>query len=201
MATAEESGLIVPMGEWVLHTACSAALRWPSSVSVAVNLSTRQFRADLPQTISAALSATGLSPSRLELEITESALLQDSDANLRTLRCISDLGVRVALDDFGTGYSSLSYLQKFHFSKIKIDRGFVEGLPGSGESQAIVTAIVALGRALGMRITAEGVETQEQLDWLGGRCHEAQGYHLSRPVAEVDVPTVIERLSSGPRLS
>jgi EAL domain-containing protein (putative c-di-GMP-specific phosphodiesterase class I) len=146
--------------------------------------------------ISGALSATGLQPSRLELEITESVLLQESEANLHTLRYISELGVKVALDDFGTGYSSLSYLQKFQFSKIKIDRGFVEGLPDSGESQAIVTAIVALGRALGMRITAEGVETQEQLQWLGGRCHEAQGYYLSRPVGEGEIPTVIERLNT-----
>ena len=198
MAIAEETGLIVPIGEWVLRTACAAARQWPDSISVAVNLSTRQFRADLPQTISAALTATGLPPNRLELEITESALLQESEANLHTLRYVSDLGVSVALDDFGTGYSSLSYLQKFHFSKIKIDRSFVEGLPGSGESQAIVVAIVALGRALGMRITAEGVETQEQLDWLVRRCHEAQGYYLSRPVGESEVPGVIARLDQAP---
>lgn len=199
LPTAEESGLIVPIGEWVLHTACAAACRWPSSISVAVNLSTKQFRDALPQTIAASLSATGLTAGRLELEITESTLLQESEANLGILRSIGELGVRVALDDFGTGYSSLSYLQKFHFSKLKIDRAFVEGLPGSQESEAIVAAIVAMGKSLGMRITAEGVETLEQLDWLGGRCHEAQGFYLSRPVVEGEVPSVIAKLNTTER--
>ena len=196
IAAAEESGLIVPIGDWVLGTACAEAMNWPETISVAVNLSTRQFSAgDLPGAISRSLLRSGLASGRLELEITESVLLHDSATNLQTLEEIRSMGIRVALDDFGTGYSSLSYLQKFQFSKVKIDRSFVEGLPDSDGSRAIVSAIIGLGQSLGMRVTAEGVETDAQYDWVRSGCHEAQGYLLSRPVPAAEIPLLLDRLN------
>ena len=192
---AEETGLILAIGEWALHSACTEAARWPEDISVAINLSTRQFRDNnLVDIISHALDQTGLSPRRLELEITESVLLKDSRANLITLRRLRENGIRIALDDFGTGYSSLGYLQRFPFSKIKIDRSFTSGLPKSEQSQAIVRSVIGLGRSLGMRVTAEGVETAAQLDWVRSGCDEAQGYFLSRPVPADRVPELIEGL-------
>jgi diguanylate cyclase (GGDEF)-like protein/PAS domain S-box-containing protein len=193
---AEETGLILAIGDWALREACAEAARWPGDISVAVNLSTRQFRDNnLVDIISHALDRSGLPPARLELEITESVLLKDSRANLITLRRLRDSGIRIALDDFGTGYSSLGYLQRFPFSKIKIDRSFISGLPQSEESQAIVRAVIGLGRALGMRVTAEGVETAAQLDWIRSGCDEAQGYFLSRPVPADMVPALLEEFS------
>jgi diguanylate cyclase (GGDEF)-like protein/PAS domain S-box-containing protein len=192
---AEETGLIVTLGEWVLRRACAEARTWPDHVSVAVNLSSRQFIGrDLPRLVRDVLNETGLPASRLELEITETVLLRDSQVNLRMLRELRDLGVRIALDDFGTGFSSLVYLQRFPFSKIKIDRTFVAGLPASEESQAIVRSIIGLGQSLGLRVTAEGVETQAQLDWVRTGCDEAQGYLLSEPVPAAEVVAVIDRL-------
>jgi len=199
---AEETGLILAIGDWALHAACAEAKRWPADISVAVNLSTRQFRDNnLVDIITHALERSGLPSSRLELEITESVLLKDSRANLITLRRLRESGIRIALDDFGTGYSSLGYLQRFPFSKIKIDRSFTSGLPESEESQAIVRAVMGLGRSLGMRVTAEGVETAAQLDWVRSGCDEAQGYFLSRPVAADAVPGLIEqfKLHAGER--
>jgi len=193
---AEETGLILAIGEWALDSACAEAARWPADVSVAVNLSPRQFRDNnLVDIISHALDRSGLAPSRLELEITESVLLTDSRANLITLRRLREGGIRIALDDFGTGYSSLGYLQRFPFSKIKIDRSFTSGLPQSEESQAIVRSVMGLGRSLGMRVTAEGVENAAQLDWVRAGCDEAQGYFLSRPVPAAEVPALIEEFS------
>jgi EAL domain-containing protein (putative c-di-GMP-specific phosphodiesterase class I) len=193
---AEETGLILAIGGWALHAACAEAARWPAEISVAVNLSTRQFRDNnLVDIIQHALDRSGLAPTRLELEITESVLLKDSRANLVTLRRLRDSGIRIALDDFGTGYSSLGYLQRFPFSKIKIDRSFTSGLPQSEESQAIVRAVMGLGRSLGMRVTAEGVETAAQLDWVRSGCDEAQGYFLSRPVSADAVPGLIEEFA------
>jgi diguanylate cyclase (GGDEF)-like protein len=193
---AEETGLILDIGDWVLHTACAEAATWPGDISVAVNLSTRQFRDNtLVDVVAHALDRSGLSPARLELEITESVLLVDSLANLATLRRLREMDIRIALDDFGTGYSSLGYLQRFAFSKIKIDRSFTSGLPQSEESQAIVRAIVGLGRSLGMRVTAEGVENAAQLDWIRAGCDEAQGYFLSKPVPKSAVPGLIEEFS------
>lgn len=195
---AEETGLIVELGTWVLRTACAEAIHWPDHVSVCVNLSSRQFVGhDLPQLVADVLAQTGLPASRLELEITETVLLRDSDANMQMLTALRDLGVRIALDDFGTGFSSLVYLQRFPFSKIKIDRTFIAGLPASEESQAIVRSIIGLGQSLGLRVTAEGVETEAQLEVVRNGCDEAQGYLLSEPVASGDVPAVIARLE-GP---
>ena len=192
---AEETGLIVELGKWVLRTACAEAMAWPSHISVAVNLSSRQFvGGDLPRVVQQVLAETGLPATRLELEITETVLLRDSVANMQMLKSLRELGVRIALDDFGTGFSSLVYLQRFPFSKIKIDRTFVAGLPASEESQAIVRSITGLGQSLGLRVTAEGVETQAQLDWVRNGCDEAQGFLLSEPVPASDVADVIGRL-------
>jgi diguanylate cyclase (GGDEF)-like protein len=194
---AEESGLIVPIGEWVLRQAALEATRWPADVTVAVNLSSRQFADDdLAGMIERVLGETGLPASRLEIEITETVLMRDSNANMRTLRRLRERGVRIALDDFGTGFSSLGYLQRFPFSKIKIDRAFISGLPDSEESQAIVRSVIGLGQSLGMKVTAEGVETPAQLAWVRNGCDEAQGYLLSRPVAAADVPRVLEELDA-----
>jgi diguanylate cyclase (GGDEF)-like protein len=179
----EETGLIVPIGAWVMQTACKEAMSWPDDVAVAVNISTRQFfDQNLADTIREALEDTGLPPQRLELEITESALLNDSGHNLDTLTSIRNLGLKIALDDFGTGYSSLGYLHKFKFDKLKIDKSFVQGLNVKDESEAIVKTVISLGQTLGMAITAEGVETQEQYDWIEKACQHAQGHFISRPV-------------------
>ncbi|MBY3433271.1 EAL domain-containing protein [Rhizobium laguerreae] len=179
----EESGLIVPIGAWVMRTACKQALSWPSDVSVAVNISTRQFfDPALVDTIKSALSDSGLPTRRMELEITESALLNDSGDNLATLSTIRGLGHKIALDDFGTGYSSLGYLHKFKFDKLKIDKSFVEGLNIKDEREAIVRTVISLGKTLGMIITAEGVETPEQYAWLKGSCQQAQGHYISHPM-------------------
>jgi diguanylate cyclase (GGDEF)-like protein/PAS domain S-box-containing protein len=198
---AEETGLIVPIGEWTLRQAALQATRWPDDVSVAVNLSSRQFADDdLADMIERVLAETGLPARRLELEITETVLMRDSSTNLETLRRLRQRGVKIALDDFGTGFSSLGYLQRFPFSKLKIDRAFISGLPDSEESQAIVRSVIGLGQSLGMRVTAEGVETAAQLAWVRTGCDEAQGYLLSRPVSAADVPRVLAELNA-PRLA
>lgn len=180
---AEETGEIVAIGEWVTRTACLAASRWPDQIKVAVNLSAVQIRPTLPLMIASALSNSGLSSDRLELEVTESVLLQDSEANLKILHELRQLGVRIAMDDFGTGFSSLSYLSRFPFDKIKLDRSFIVQPLGQREPEAIVEAMAGLGRNLGMTITAEGVETTAQLAMVREKgCHEAQGYLFSAPI-------------------
>jgi diguanylate cyclase (GGDEF)-like protein len=189
IAVAEETGLIVPIGDWVLRQACAEAATWPSNVKIAVNLSPVQFKNKilLPSVISA-LAASGLSPNRLELEITESVLLQDSGATLAILHELRGLGVRISMDDFGTGYSSLSYLRKFPFDKIKIDQSFIFDMSDHDDSLAIVRAVIAMGSGLGIATTAEGVETAEQFKRLKLEgCTEVQGYLFSppRPAAEV----------------
>jgi diguanylate cyclase (GGDEF)-like protein len=188
---AEENGLIVKIGDWVLNTACAAAASWPGDLVVAVNVSPLQFKADtLLETVSAALARSGLAPQRLELEITEGALLADTDKVLATLHALRALGVQISMDDFGTGYSSLSYLQKFPFNKIKIDRSFVSG--SDPDSEAILSAVSALGTNLGMAITAEGVETVEQLGRIRGqRCTHVQGYLTGRPMAQAQVSSFL----------
>ncbi len=192
---AEESGLIVPIGEWVLRTAAAEACNWADGITIAVNLSPRQFAdGDLAPLVERVLAETGLPAQRLEIEITESVQLTGSNSNVETLQRLRNLGVRIALDDFGTGFSSLAYLQRFAFSKIKIDRSFVSGLPESGESRAIVRSVIGLGRALGMRVTAEGVETEGQFDWVKDDCDEAQGYYLSRPVPAAEIAGLVARL-------
>jgi EAL domain-containing protein (putative c-di-GMP-specific phosphodiesterase class I) len=180
---AEELGLIVPIGAWVARQACRDAAGWPSPVKIAVNLSPVQFRSDmLVETMDGALRESGLAPNRLELEITESALLQNNDTVLRTLHRLRALGLRTSLDDFGTGYSSLSYLRSFPFDKLKIDQSFVREMVTRPDCRIIVNAITSLARQLGIITTAEGVETAEQLDQVrGAGCMEAQGYYFDRP--------------------
>jgi diguanylate cyclase (GGDEF)-like protein/PAS domain S-box-containing protein len=180
---AEEIGLIGPLGEWVMRRACQEAAGWPSDMKVAVNLSPIQFRSKaLVATVVSALANSGLPASRLELEITESVLLHDSDSNIKVLHELRALGVRIAMDDFGTGYSSLSYLRSFPFDKIKIDRSFVSDLTDHGDALAIVKAVASLGASLGIVTTAEGVETQDQFDRLRQEgCTEVQGFLVSRP--------------------
>jgi EAL domain-containing protein (putative c-di-GMP-specific phosphodiesterase class I) len=191
---AEENGLIIPIGEWVLRQACRDAVTWSAGMKVAVNLSPAQFkRGDLIAVTISALTTAGLDPERLELEITESVLLHD-EAWVRTLlEKLAGLGVCIAMDDFGTGYSSLSYLRSFPFSKIKIDRSFVEGVVGHSDSLAIVQATIQLSHKLGMQTTAEGVETAEQLAVLSAEgCTHAQGFHISRPIPASAIPALLE---------
>jgi EAL domain-containing protein (putative c-di-GMP-specific phosphodiesterase class I) len=186
---AEESGLIVPIGEWVLRTACREAARWPG-LTVSVNVSPVQFRqGDLVRSVESALSAAELQADRLEIEITEGVLFQNTVETLRTLAQLKAIGIRIAMDDFGTGYSSLSYLQKFPLDKLKIDRSFIASL--YDDNCAIVRAIVGLGRSLGMETCAEGVETEEQVSLLRREgCHQAQGFKFGRAMP----PAMIDRL-------
>jgi len=181
---AEEIGFIVPMGEWVIREACATAARWPGDASVAINISAVQFRnPGLMQIIVGALATSGLNPTRLEIEITETVLLQNKETTLAVLHQLRALGVRIALDDFGTGYSSLTYLQCFPFDKIKIDRSFVKDITENTGSLNIVRAVAALATGMGMTATAEGVETREQLDSITSEgCTEMQGFLFSRPL-------------------
>jgi len=183
IAVAEEIGVIVPLGAWVIQQACRDAATWPDHIGVAVNLSSAQFKGmTLVQTILGALEDAKLAPARLELEITESVLLADSESTLATLNALRALGVRIAMDDFGTGYSSLSYLRSFPFDKIKIDRSFIKDMNERSDSAAIVRAVAGLGAALGMITTAEGVETADQLRQIRAHgCAEVQGYFFGRP--------------------
>jgi diguanylate cyclase (GGDEF)-like protein len=180
---AEEIGLIVPLGEWVLRQACLDAMQWPSDVKVAVNLSPLQvMNQNLVAVVVGALAASGLPNSRLEVEITESVLMQNSDTTLATLHRLRELGVKISMDDFGTGYSSLSYLRSFPFDKIKIDRCFISGLATGDDSVAIVLAIAGLAKHLGIATTAEGVETRQQLQQVKALgCSEMQGFLFSPP--------------------
>ena len=183
---AEESGLIVEMGEWILREACREAASWPVPLQIAVNLSPAQFmHGDVVSLVHSILLETGLAPDRLELEITEGVLIEDFDRGLALLRRLKALGVRISMDDFGTGYSSLSYLQAFPFDKIKIDRAFVMNLGRNPQSAAIVRAVIDLGHGLEMSIVAEGVETQEQLGFLSEEgCDAVQGYFIGKPAAD-----------------
>ncbi|MGA3301666.1 MAG: EAL domain-containing protein [Methylovirgula sp.] len=187
---AEEMGLIAQIGAFVLDRACTDAARWPDHVKIAINLSALQFRhGDLLAIVMTALQNSGLPAYRLELEITESVLLEKSDNMLETLKALRALGVRISMDDFGTGYSSLSYLRSFPFDKIKIDRSFVRDLSVNADSQAIVRAIVGLGKSLGMTITAEGIEEEAHVARLRAEgCNEGQGFLFShaRPANEVE---------------
>jgi diguanylate cyclase (GGDEF)-like protein len=190
---AEEIGLIVPLGAWVLRQACMEAAGWPNGLRIAVNVSTIQLRSrGLVETVMAALAESGLAADRLELEITESVLLSDDSATLELLHKLRRLGVRISLDDFGTGYSSLSYLRTFPFDKIKIDRSFLQELCSNQATMVIVRALINLATGLGMMVTAEGVETQAQLDWLrSAGCTEAQGYLISRPLNTVNLRSFV----------
>ncbi len=182
---AEETGIIDQLGEWVLRTACKEAAGWPEPLTVSVNLSPVQFKSPkLVSIIVGALSSAGLPPSRLDLEITEGALIENTEAVLLMLNQIKAMGIKVSIDDFGTGYSSLSYLQKFPFDKIKIDQSFIRSLETNADSAAIVRAVTALGKSLGMMTIAEGVETESQLELIArDGCAQVQGYLTGRPLA------------------
>ncbi len=186
---AEEIGFIVPLGEWVIRQACATAALWPDDLHVAVNISAIQFRSPgLMQVINSALAASGLSPTRLEIEITESVLVHNKEATLAVLHQLRALGIRIAMDDFGTGYSSLTYLQSFPFDKIKIDRSFVKNITEDSSSLNIVRAVAALANGMGMTATAEGVETAEQLRSIASEgCTEMQGFLFSKPLPAAEI--------------
>ncbi|MBY4589952.1 MULTISPECIES: putative bifunctional diguanylate cyclase/phosphodiesterase [Rhizobium] len=196
---AEEVGLIVDIGRWVLRRACSDAAEWPEDIKVAVNVSATQFSSsDLTRDVGEALATASLSPLRLELEITESVLMENLGEVLPILHALKERGIRISMDDFGTGYSSLSYLSSFPFDKIKIDKSFVNDIVDNKEAHAIMHAIILLGDALGMRVTVEGVETAEQLALLEcEECDEIQGYHISRPRPALDVPHLLSLPRNG----
>jgi len=182
-------GLIIPLGEWVLRTACAEAATWPDDIHIAVNVSSVQLtNKNIANVIISAIASARIPAAKLVLEITESVFLQDTFSNLATLEKLHELGVQFSMDDFGTGYSSLSYLLSFPFSKIKIDRSFITGLPDKKESRAIVRAIADLARNLSMRVIAEGVETAQQMEQVRNLgCTDMQGYLFSppRPTAEI----------------
>jgi diguanylate cyclase (GGDEF)-like protein/PAS domain S-box-containing protein len=189
IACAEETGVIVPLGEWVIRKAIQEASEWRDDVAVAINLSPAQMQnPSLLATVVGALAASQLDPGRLEIEITETVLMHETEQNMRTLHALRELGVKIALDDFGTGFSSLSYLRNFPFDKIKIDQRFVNDIDTSTENQAIVRAIISLARDLGMRVTAEGVENEQQAIVLAGLgCTEVQGFLYSRPLPSTEL--------------
>jgi EAL domain-containing protein (putative c-di-GMP-specific phosphodiesterase class I) len=194
---AEDSGLIVTIGEWALQEACRQAAQWPQALRIAVNLSPVQILApNLPDIVQRALTDSGLAPHRLEIEITERIIMEDTERTLSNLRRLKDLGVRIAMDDFGTGYSSLSYLRRFPFDKIKVDRTFVSDLAEGTEHVVIVQAVVSIARALGLTTTAEGVEVGSQRDYLKALGYdEAQGFLFSPAVPIEQVPLLIAQWS------
>jgi EAL domain-containing protein (putative c-di-GMP-specific phosphodiesterase class I) len=198
---AEETGVIVEIGAFVLECACRAALRWPSSVRVAVNLSSVQFdRGDLFETVNNALRVSGLPPERLELEITESILIGNTSEVIAKLSALRGLGVHIALDDFGTGYSSLSYLNDFEFDKIKVDQSFVRDInkPNASKASSIIRAVNAIARDFQMTIVVEGVETEDQLAALRQLgVSQAQGYLFSRPLSAEDMGVMLLREFAG----
>ncbi|HET7850619.1 MAG TPA: EAL domain-containing protein [Pseudolabrys sp.] len=196
---AEETGLIVPLGEWVLKTACAEAINWPGHVKVAVNLSAAQLNSrNLLSMVTTALTDSGLPPSKLQLEITETVLLQNTFSTLATLHELQKIGVQIALDDFGTGYSSLSYLRSFPFDKIKIDKSFVQDLANGTEPLAIVNAVANLAKCLNMTSTAEGVETKQQLETLQSvGCTEMQGYLFSKARPAREINEIFARHTAG----
>lgn len=196
---AEEVGLIDLIGQQVLQTACRDAAEWPAGTRVAVNISPSQFRDPrILHAVTQALAASGLEPSRLELEITEAVLIEKSLSVLATMQAIRDLGVGIAMDDFGTGYSSLSYLLSYPFSKIKIDRSFVDGLDHRPEAQAVVRAVIGLGESLGMMVTAEGIEEPEVVEYLRGEgCLQGQGYLFAHAVPASELPRAAARQAAA----
>jgi EAL domain-containing protein (putative c-di-GMP-specific phosphodiesterase class I) len=196
---AEDSGVIEVIGRWILATACGQLRRWDEAgmppIRISVNLSTRQFRAmDLVDVVRETLRVTGLAPQRLELEITESVLMQQPQMAERVLARLHEMGVLLAIDDFGTGYSSLSYLKRFPIDYLKIDKSFVDGLPTDNNDCAICDAIIALGRNLNVQLVAEGVETIGQRSFLAAHaCHELQGFLFARPALAADLETLLRR--------
>jgi EAL domain-containing protein (putative c-di-GMP-specific phosphodiesterase class I) len=203
---AEEGGSIIALGEWILRTACREAATWPRPLTIAINLSPVQFQhGDLPSLVHQVLLETGLSPGRLEFEITEGVLIGEFTRELAILRRLKTLGMRIAMDDFGTGYSSLSYLQSFPFDKIKIDQAFIANLDHSQQSATIIRAVIALGHGLALPVLAEGVETEEQLKFLASEsCDGIQGYYVGRPKPIANHAELVGRAPFGkkkPRLA
>ncbi|MBW2274303.1 MAG: EAL domain-containing protein [Deltaproteobacteria bacterium] len=200
---AEETGLIVRVGEWVLRTACAQAQAWQEAgyrpIRMSVNLSGRQIRrTTLVESVDRVLRESNLSPAHLELEITESTIMQDDDVTLEAFRELDEMGVGLALDDFGTGYSSLSYLRRFPISRVKIDRSFVNGVPDNKDDTILVAAVIAMARSLGLAVVAEGVETREQADFLrDSGCDELQGYLFSPAVPAEDFARFLEKEKPG----
>jgi diguanylate cyclase (GGDEF)-like protein len=194
ISLSEEIGLIIPLGEWIIRRACTDAAKWPADVGVAVNLSPIQLtHPNLVPAVVGALAASGLAPHRLEVEITEAVLMQNTEVTVATLHRLRDLGVHISMDDFGTGYSSLSYLRSFPFEKIKIDRSFVKDLGQGEESAAIVRAVAGLAKSLHMRTTAEGVETEHQMQQVRSLgCTEIQGFLFSPPLSLQDVDRLLK---------
>jgi diguanylate cyclase (GGDEF)-like protein len=190
---AEDTGLIIPLGEWVLRQACSEAAKWPENIKVAVNLSPVQFRSkNLVSMVASAIANSGIAATRLELEITETAMLQNTEQTVSALHMLQGIGVRVSMDDFGTGYSSLSYLRSFPFDKIKIDQSFIRDLDKGNEAIAIIRAISGLGKTLGMTTTVEGIETEGQLEQVRAEgCSEVQGYLFGKPQPASEVPCLL----------
>src|SRR5712675_2358352 len=191
---AEDTGLIIPIGDWVLRTACAQATTWPDDLRVAVNVSPLQFRnKNMAASVASTLAACGLSPNRLELEITEAVLLHNDDETRNELHEFRTLGVRISMDDFGTGYSSLNYLRSFPFDKIKIDQSFVHDLTDNPDSIAIIRAVAALGKSFSMVTAVEGVETPELLEQMRAEgCTEVQGFAYSKAVPTSRIVAVLE---------
>ncbi len=195
---AEDCGLILPIGRWVLRGACLQARAWREAgllpITVAVNTSAREFGAtDFLENVRATLKETGLEPCRLELELTESILMHDAALKDSVLHALADLGVKLAIDDFGTGYSSLSYLRQFPIHTLKIDQSFVSRMSSNPDDATIVSAIIGMGRSLKLRVIAEGVETPEQSAFLlAQHCDEGQGYYFSRPVGAEAFATLLQ---------
>ena len=198
IAIAEETGLIVPLGDWAIREACKHATHWPDEIRVAVNLSPVQLmRGNVVNSIISALATSQLPADRLEIEITESALLEKTEQTFSTLKQLREIGIRNSMDDFGTGYSSLNYLRSFQFDKIKIDKSFVMDVRPDSKSNSIVSAITELSNRFGLKTTAEGVETRQQLDYVSGQgCTEVQGRLFSMPVPPDDVVQLINKIKA-----
>jgi EAL domain-containing protein (putative c-di-GMP-specific phosphodiesterase class I) len=200
---AEETGLIVPLGQWVLHQACKQVREWSSlptgAIPVSVNISSHQFNSDgLIEDVFDAVAAGHIDASLLELEITESVLLQDADNTLTSLRRLKEAGVSLSVDDFGTGYSSLSYLKRFPIDTLKIDRSFVKDLHCDADDAAICAAILAMSRQLGLNVVAEGVESEQQLEFLRRHgCNQIQGYLCSPPISASDFAAMLVQIAGG----
>jgi diguanylate cyclase (GGDEF)-like protein len=199
---AEETGLIVPLGEWVLQRACTDAAAWPHGIKVAVNLSPVQFRdRSLPLQVVSALAKTKLPAQRLELEVTERLLLEDSEGTMAAMEQLNSLGIGISLDDFGTGYSSLNYLRKFPFHKIKIDQSFIRGLADQRDARTIIGAVASLGAGLDKIVVAEGIETEDQMKLVRAQgCHEGQGYFFGAPMASAEIAARLRAQATEPQL-
>jgi EAL domain-containing protein (putative c-di-GMP-specific phosphodiesterase class I) len=202
---AEDTGLIVPIGKWVMHTACAQNVAWQraglSPICMAINVSPRQFRDPaLLDDIADVLRTTGIDPHLLELEITEGMVMHNVEHAVEKLRAIKRMGVRLAIDDFGTGYSSLAQLKQFPIDTLKVDRSFIREIPGNAEDKAITEAIIAMGRTLGVTVVAEGVETAEQQTFLSSRsCDEMQGYYFSKPSHPDRFASLLRKYVAKPR--